>query len=331
MEAVYGTRACFRNLFPHVRPLKRMLDSSPGHAYSEPVSLLPLESVMARVLPTLFLISVFIGGCVPLNMHGALREAYNKLEAENQAVKKELAQAAAESKRLQQEAVSLKAANEALTRQARELAVNLQQLNREKSGLAEQAASAQAALAAREAEKTALAVKAEEQAIALRRMEALKAPSPAAEPEKEKPPRTLEAALKDEMANGSGSIRQREGAVIIELLEPALYYNSASATISPEGLKILKRIADVLGDGTEKEIRVEAHTDVVIQTTRFPSNMDLSVARANGVLRFLKTQKAAAQARLSAIGYAEPQAAMASDSAQSRSRNRRVEIIVRSQ
>ena len=331
---------------------------------------------MTRLLSALLLGSVFIAGCVPLNMHGALREAFEKTEAENQAIKKEMAQVSVESKRLQQEAASLKAANEALSKQARDLAANLQQLNREKSSLADQAALAKAALAAKEAERTALAVKAEEQAIALqrmeeakalppvpapapapaparaakemgkaaraakaeeqaialRRMEALKAPppasAPAAEPEREKPPRTLEAALKDEVANGNGVIRQGEGAVTIELLEPVLYYNSASATIRPEGLKVLKRIADVLKDGADKEIRIEAHTDVVIQTTRFPSTMSLSIARANSVLRFLKTQHAAGSSRMSAVGYAEAQSANPGDSSQSRSR--RMEIIIRS-
>ena len=282
---------------------------------------------MSRLLSVLLLGSFFIGGCVPLNTHGALREAFDKVEAENQAIKKELAQASAESKQLQQEAASLKAANEALTRQAKDLAANLQQVTKDRAALAEQAASAQAALAAKEAEKATLAAKAEEHAVALRQMEASKAPPLAAEPAKEKPVRSLEDALNAEIAKGNGSIRRGEGVVTIELLEPALYYNSASATIRPEGLKVLKWIADVLKDGTDKEIRVEAHTDVVIQTTRFPSNMDLSVARANGVLRYLKTQHAAGAARLSAVGYAEPQAAMTSDSAQAR--NRRVEIIVR--
>lgn len=281
---------------------------------------------MSRFLTVLLLSAVFIGGCVPLNMHGALREAFNKLEAENQAVKKELAQALAESKHLQQEAAALKASHDALSRQAKELSANLQQLNREKSGMADQVASARAALAAKEAEKTTLAVRAEEQAVALRRLEEAKAPPPA-EPEREKRPRTLEAALGDEIADGRGSIRREGGMIVIELLEPVLYYNSAAATIRPEGLKVLKRIADVLKDGTEKEIRVEAHSDMVIQTTRFPSTMDLSVARANGVLRFLKTQHAAGAAQMSAVGYAETRPALAGDGAQSR--NRRVEIIVR--
>ena len=66
----------------------------------------------------------------------------------------------------------------------------------------------------------------------------------------------------------------------------------------------------------------------MIQTTRFSSAMDLSVARANGVLRFLKTQHASGAVQMSAVGYAEAQPALAGDSAQSRSR--RVEIIVRS-
>jgi chemotaxis protein MotB len=284
---------------------------------------------MSRLLPVLLLGSVFIGGCVPLNMHGALREAYNKLEAEQQAVKKELAQASAESKRLQQEAVSLKAENEALARQAKDLAATLQQVNRDRAALAEQAASARSALAAREAEKAALAAKAEEHAVALRQMEASMSPKPPAVPEKEKPSPALEAALKDEIANGSGVVRRGEGSVAIELLEPVLYHNSASATIKPEGLKVLKRLADALKGGADKEIRVEAHTDVVIQTSRFPSNADLAMARANGVLRFLKTQNVTSQARLSAVGYAEPRQVTADGSSPSVSRNRRVEIIIR--
>ena len=319
---------------------------------------------MARVLSVLLLCSFFIGGCVPLSTHGALREAYNKLEAEDQAVKKELAQTLAESKRLQQEAASLKAANETLTRQVQEITANLQQLNREKAGLAEQAASAQAALAAKEAEKTALVVKAEEQAIALRRMEeaktaaaapetektaravqaeeqkitlqrrvAAKAPPPAVVPvvvpaQEQQPIRSLEDALKDELVDGSASIRRGENTLTIELLEPILYYNAASATVTPAGLKVLKRIAGVLKEGDDKEIRIEAYTDVAIHTSRFPSNMDLTIARANGVLRFLRTQNVAPQTRLSAVGYADSQPASEDDAREARNRNRRVEIVV---
>jgi chemotaxis protein MotB len=114
----------------------------------------------------------------------------------------------------------------------------------------------------------------------------------------------------------------------IELLEPVLYYNAASATITPAGLKVLKRIAGVLKGGDDREIRIEAYTDVAIHTSHFPSNMDLTIARANGVLRFLKTQNVAPQTRLSAVGYGDSQPASADDARQAKNRNRRVEIVV---
>jgi chemotaxis protein MotB len=267
-----------------------------------------------RVLLPLLVVSGALWGCVPLNTHGALREAYNKVEAENQTFKKDLAQVSAESKRLQQEVESLKAANESMIRQARELAANLQQMNKERAVLAEQVSSAKAALAAKEAQQQAMT----------RQSETPPAPPPAAEP-----PRALESALKDQIADGTAVVRRGERSLTVELLEPALYYNSASATIKPAGLKVLKRIADVLKDGTGKEIRVEAHTDVVIHTGRFPSNADLAVARAKGVLRYLKTLDTADQARLSAVGYADPQAAVVNEGSRPKTRNRRVEIIVR--
>ncbi len=293
---------------------------------------------MTRLLFIILVVALALGGCVPLSMHGALREALDRAEAEKEAAKKETAEALAETRRLQAETAPLKAAPEALSKQVRELTANLQQANQERIALAEQLASVKALLAAREAEKAALAAKeAEKPAQAAQiakpaEMQTLTtrfaAPKPAlpVETERQRAVRLLEAALIEEIAKGSAVVKPGENALTLELLENALFYNSASATIRPEGLKLLKRIAQILQQGSDKEIRVESHTDVQIHTDRFPSNATLAVARANGVARFLKAQSGMAAARVFAVGYADPKPSGGAGGIGGH--NRRVEVIV---
>jgi|GEM_PF-2969484 len=247
---------------------------------------------MSRLLSALLLGAIFISGCVPLKMHGALHEAYAKLEADNQAIKNELDLALAASARLQREMMSLKAGNEALTRKSQDLEAKLREVSRESAVMDTQAVAVQPVV-----------------------------PAPA---------RALDVVLTDAVRDGQGMIRKGpgKGVVTVELSERVLYFNSASATIKPDGLDLLRRIADALDDGIEKEIRVESHADVLIESTRFPSTMALSVARADGVLRYLKTRPVAGLARLSAIGYVDGSPGYPSNGAQSRTQ--RVEIIVRS-
>lgn len=258
---------------------------------------------MVRLAIVSFLACTALWGCVSLDQYGALREAYNRVDAENQANKNEAGKTSAELRRAQQDVATLKQDLAALTKTHEDLA--------------KQAKDAQAALetlraelAAKEREKAALVAKEDEMGKAVR---------------------SLESSLKEEIAKGSSTVRRGENSLSVELAERILY-DSGSADIKPGGLKVLKKIADALKGGADKDIRVEGHTDdVPIRADpppRFSSNWDLSTARAVGVVLYLEKQAGVNPAHLSAAGFGPTRPAVSNESEETRARNRRVEIIV---
>ncbi|HHJ53744.1 MAG TPA: hypothetical protein ENJ89_11160, partial [Caldithrix abyssi] len=67
-----------------------------------------------------------------------------------------------------------------------------------------------------------------------------------------------------------------------------LLFDLGQANIKPRALPILKKIAGIIKEGEYKEILVEGHTDnIPIHTKQFPSNWELSTARAMSVVRYL--------------------------------------------
>ena len=106
-----------------------------------------------------------------------------------------------------------------------------------------------------------------------------------------------------------------------------LLFDSASAALTPRGETMLAQLTDQLA-AFPGRISVEGHSDSrPITTQRFPSNWELSSARASAVLRFL-TRKGIDAGRLRAIGYADTQPLAANDGATGRARNRRVELVL---
>lgn len=104
-------------------------------------------------------------------------------------------------------------------------------------------------------------------------------------------------------------------------------FPSGGATLLPAAQRFLLQLALAVKKLPNK-IAVEGHTDdVPTRTERFPSNWELSAARAAAVVRFLVEQGGIAPDRLSATGYADtrPQAAPRPEN---RPKNRRVEIII---
>ena len=86
---------------------------------------------------------------------------------------------------------------------------------------------------------------------------------------------------------------------------------------------------DVLIDQAPKEVRVQGHTDnVPMQTPQFPSNWELSTARAASVVRALSEVYAVPAGRLSATGFAEFKPLSDNTTPESRAKNRRVELLV---
>jgi chemotaxis protein MotB len=104
-------------------------------------------------------------------------------------------------------------------------------------------------------------------------------------------------------------------------------FDLASADLRPEAVGALQRVGVALAR-VGAEVRVEGHTDdLPIATARFPSNWELSTARAAAVVRVLAGAGMPSR-RLAATGYADARPLMAGATAEARAANRRVELVV---
>ncbi len=127
--------------------------------------------------------------------------------------------------------------------------------------------------------------------------------------------------LKDELE----VLFSKEG-LVMRLSELTLF-ESGVATISPQALPLLEKIGAIIAQ-TQYLIRIEGHTDnVPIHTFLFPSNWELSTGRAVNVLRYFIEHHQIDAQRLSAEGFGEFQPLVANDTAENRTKNRRVEVI----
>ena len=116
--------------------------------------------------------------------------------------------------------------------------------------------------------------------------------------------------------------------LVIRVLTDDLLFASGQAALSPRSTSLLEEISQLLDLAGEHPVDVEGNTDdIPIHSSIYPSNWELSTARASTVVRFLSEHGVSAS-RLTATGYAD-QHPIASDATPSgRARNRRVEIVV---
>lgn len=111
-------------------------------------------------------------------------------------------------------------------------------------------------------------------------------------------------------------------------LDDQLLYKTGSAELTKEGLDLLLKISAVIKP-LKRNIRVEGHTDnVPIKTVVFPSNWELSIARAITVVKVFIHKGDIEPYYLSAVGYGDVKPKTDNDSPHARSKNRRVEIIL---
>ncbi len=114
--------------------------------------------------------------------------------------------------------------------------------------------------------------------------------------------------------------------VLVRIDSPVLF-DVGDDHLKPQALPILKKIASANAD-LSTMLRIEGHTDdLPIHTTRFPSNWELSTARALSVLRFF-VQEGLSPDRLAAVGYGEYHPLLPNTSPENRAKNRRVEIYI---
>jgi len=137
--------------------------------------------------------------------------------------------------------------------------------------------------------------------------------------------------MKKEINSNQIQITQLADKLKVSIVDKILF-PSGKANITDEGLEVLQRVGTILNKMEGKVIRVEGHTDnVPIRgklASRFPSNWELSTARATNVVRFLQDQVGVDPARLEAVGLGEYSPVASNDTKEGKAQNRRIEIML---
>ena len=140
----------------------------------------------------------------------------------------------------------------------------------------------------------------------------------------------IEESLKEQIEAKEIQIEEMENRLKVTLVDKILF-NTGQAQVNPRGRAVLAKVADSLKAQTSHAVAVEGHTDNVPigsgLKNRFASNWELSAARAISVVRFLQ-EEGVDPTKLSAAAFGPYQPVASNDTAEGRSRNRRIEIIL---
>jgi chemotaxis protein MotB len=141
----------------------------------------------------------------------------------------------------------------------------------------------------------------------------------------------LVAALQGEISQKEIALHQAKERLTVTILDRVLF-PSGQAALTPEGERIIAKVATILAKIGDRRIVIEGHTDnVPIRaplSTRFPTNWELSTARATEVVKHLLSQGTLSAAQLSAVGRADTAPVASNVAEEGRRFNRRIEIIV---
>lgn len=138
----------------------------------------------------------------------------------------------------------------------------------------------------------------------------------------------LQAALLGFTKNGL-TVEIKNGKVYVSLTDKLLF-PSGSIIIDEKGKQALTQLANVLKQQPEINIAVEGHTDSqkINNLGQIKDNWDLSVLRSTSVVRFLTEEQQVESVRMTATGKGEFQPLGSNANAESRSKNRRIEIVL---
>ncbi|MGC8783716.1 MAG: OmpA/MotB family protein [Armatimonadota bacterium] len=123
-------------------------------------------------------------------------------------------------------------------------------------------------------------------------------------------------------------VRHEERGMVISLLSDGTLFDLGSADLKPSARQVLDQVAQVLR-AVPNPVLIEGHTDnLPIRTPQYPSNWELSAARAARVLRYLVQKGGIPAHRLIAVGYADTRPLVPNNSPSNRAQNRRVDIAI---
>lgn len=254
-------------------------------------------------LAVLAVIPLVFGGCVSKSEYMKTVDAANALEVDNGRLKTELGAAGKRNEQLTADRAELErllaARSGELGRSIAELRQRISALESENIRLAQELTDAQKA-----------------------REEKVKELSSTYE--------QLVDKMKGEIAKGQVTISELKGRLTVNMVD-AILFDSGRAEIKPDGLVVLGKVIEILKSVDDKAIRIEGHTDAIpisgSLTQRYPTNWELSAARAINVARYLQKQ-AINPAHLSAAGFGEFKPVADNATLEGRAKNRRIEIVL---
>lgn len=136
--------------------------------------------------------------------------------------------------------------------------------------------------------------------------------------------------MKGEISKGQVTISELKGKLTVNMVDSVLF-DSGKAEVKPDGLVVLQKVVDILKNVKDKAVRIEGHTDnvqIVGQLAkRYPTNWELSAARALNVTRYLQ-QQGLDPSLLAAVAYGEYKPVAPNDTDEGRAKNRRIEIVL---
>jgi len=139
----------------------------------------------------------------------------------------------------------------------------------------------------------------------------------------------LVSGMKTEIEQGQIKITKLVDRLSVSMVDKILF-PSGRTEISPEGLKVLERVGNVLKNTKDKVIRVEGHSDNIPISGKlkktYPTNWELSSARATNVVRFLQEKVEIEPKNLRAVGMSEYHPVASNKTPDGCSQNRRIEI-----
>ncbi len=139
--------------------------------------------------------------------------------------------------------------------------------------------------------------------------------------------RRVRAAVGEALKKGGALITTDERGVTVHFLEKFMF-DPGNADIKPQALPVLDTLGFLL-ESIPNEIRIEGNTDnTPIHTAQFPSNWQLSVARALNVGYYLLQHYEIRPEKVAIVGYGEYHPLVPNDTPQHRAENRRVDIVI---
>jgi len=139
----------------------------------------------------------------------------------------------------------------------------------------------------------------------------------------------LLTSMKSEIEKGQIKISQLQGRLSVNLLNEILFA-SGSATVKEEGKALLTQLGAALEGATDKALLIEGHTDNQIihgaLANKYPTNWELSTARAVAVVRYLVEEVGVDPLRIAAVGYGDNRPVADNSTEEGRAQNRRIEI-----